>query len=995
MLPQLRRSVWSEISPVPCELVWTGPERKAWAEVSGKRGKRMAGPQHWGKVFDYAWFRLEIPAATGTVYLNWRDQGEATLYVHGEPYYGMDAAHRHAELPRGIKEAWVEGTCAQGAIWHPDAKGLDAEGSRWDGCSLMRRDDDAWHATIDFEVMLDLAKVMLTGARPARGNPFAAIGYQAPWEEANPLARIILEGLDQALNAFGTGGFPAMRRRLEFIMRELPAHATEVKAAVTGHCHIDLVWLWPERIGETKAVHSFATADYLMDRYPELRFGYSQPASYEAVETLAPGLFKRVKKRIKQGKWDAYGATQVESDTLLACGEALLRSFDLGQRWFEKHTGARSEICWLPDCFGFSACLPQLMSGYGVKYFFTTKQLWRTLEMFPYTSFVWRGLDGSEVIAHVTRNGYNNNAMPAELRQAADQHLQSAVHREFLYCAGYGDGGGGPTEHMCERMRRLQSLAGVPKASWDNVPAFFKRLNALKPELPVWNGEISIQYHRGIASTHGSLKHQFRAVEKALQAWEAVRCAFGGMPIPEEPWKRIVFAQFHDFIPGSSINDVYVESNEEHPKIATQAMQAAADELAKGAPGNEACLFNPTGYTIRVPVASDDSRAARVQELPPLSGSIRGAGLQDVSAVEASTRSLSNGLVTVAFNARGQLSRFDVHGHEVCLAEPAAAVSLHVDQPSIFPSWDIEASAFEMAVEPKKLAAVSRVAENSAVRGAVEFRHQLTSASSMVVRYVLEAGSPVLQIECDVDWQDGQHLLKLVFPTRYRGRMARFGAAFGSVQRPQIMAGLADEANWEVAGSRWAAVGDDGDHEGLFVVTEAKYGFSCRDGKLGVTLVRSPLVTGEVHEGHGGGVPKSNRRIVRPTPYADIGRHHIRLAVGRYDGGASREHFPTALAETLYAPVLAYKGRPMASPFTGLQGGESLHPAWARPVAKNRWHLRLHEVRGCAGRADLLLADGWVGRRAAMDGKSLAGARPLKAIDFAPYEIVTIELANR
>ncbi|MEI9999992.1 MAG: hypothetical protein WDO13_12960 [Verrucomicrobiota bacterium] len=202
---------------------------------------------------------------------------------------------------------------------------------------------------------------------------------------------------------------------------------------LTGHAHIDLVWLWPEKTGEYKARHTFATMSRLIDHYPEFVFGYSQTASYDAVKRSAPKLADQVKKRIAAGRWDPVGALEVESDTLMACGEALARSFRLGQEGFRRLQGRPSRVLWIPDVFGYCGSLPQIMRQSGVDYFFTTKLTWSNINRFPYSSFRWVGIDGSEVVVHVTQeNGYNQAVTAQELRTGAKAYRQSDVHDEFL-----------------------------------------------------------------------------------------------------------------------------------------------------------------------------------------------------------------------------------------------------------------------------------------------------------------------------------------------------------------------------------------------------------------------------------------------------------------------------------------------------------------------------------------------------------------------------------
>ncbi len=245
---------------------------------------------------------------------------------------------------------------------------------------------------------MDLAQEEHRKCCPLENLNLAGVGYQAPLENVSVLYRRLLRGLDDAVNALDRNGISAMREVLARTYSVLEGRPDLIRSVLTGHAHIDLVWLWPEHVGEYKAVHTFATANRTMERYPEFRFAYSQAASYAAVRKRSPELWDAVQRRVRDGVGEPQGALEVESDTLLACGEALARSFVVGQRRFEEMFGKRSTVLWLPDVFGYSGCLPQMAVERGVHHFFTTKLTWSNVNRFPYSSFRWRGIDGSTLL---------------------------------------------------------------------------------------------------------------------------------------------------------------------------------------------------------------------------------------------------------------------------------------------------------------------------------------------------------------------------------------------------------------------------------------------------------------------------------------------------------------------------------------------------------------------------------------------------------------------
>ena len=988
-MARLQELIWTKIAEVPVSFAGAGPEPTRWEAARKLSYKPVRLPFPWGKLFDQGWFKLEIPRvkAAGPVYLNWNDQGEGTAYLDGVPFYGFDVAHRYCALPEKTGTIYMESLCLQSAIWHPAATGLDPHGSKLSGASLVARNDAAWDAWHDFLVLFELAQEEYKTnypTNPPKLGGGSGVGYQQPVEVVTPLYRRLLRALDDAVNALDQGGLPAIQKALKEAYRQFEGQAERIRSVLTGHAHIDLVWLWPERSGEYKATHTFSTMNRMMDLYPEFVFGYSQPASYDAVEKISPRLMDQVKKRIARGKWEALGATEVESDTLMACGEALARSFLLGQKGFQRLQGKPSRVLWIPDVFGYCGSLPQIMRQTGVDYFFTTKLTWSNINRFPYSSFIWRGIDGSEVLVHVTQeNGYNQCVSMQELRLGARAYRQSDVHGEYLSPTGYGDGGGGVTEEMCERARRVKSLAGLPEAGWGRVDDFFDRLNEVREKLPAWQGELYLEYHRGVLTTHGDLKARFREGERALQVWEAARCAKGGGELDDQPWRRLVFAQFHDYIPGSSIWEVYEEGLAELAALRDHALEAAAKELGKG---QTPALFNP------LPVERIHLLADKAVRLAPLSGAPVATlpALEPVRPVEATAKKIESESVKATFDAKGRIASLAFGDNRVALSGPLAGLVIHPDYPHNFEAWEVDRAALSLGAAVESSAHAS-VVESGGLQGVVEFRRKLGTKSSVAVRYRLDAFQPVLHLEYDIDWHEEMSLLKVIFPTAYTGRMARFGAPFGSVQRGQ-QAGLPrDEAQFEGAGSRWAIVGDDGDIEGLGVITEAKYGFSCRDGELGVSLLRSPRVTGD-DPNHQRLFPPSLRRGGERVANSDQGRHVIRLALCFHSPQVRREFLAPTLADTLFTPPLAYHGPAASAGLLGIDGVESLIPCWAKPATDGqRWILRLHETMGRRGKVHIRLADGLKAYRTDLSEKSL-DAKPVRALQVTPYELISLRI---
>jgi len=984
---RLQSEIWRDFSVQEVFGTLPSPSSMSFAEAGRRPLRRIRTPSAWGRLFDQRWCHIRFPRKTDSgQWFHWKDQGEATLYVDGQPYFGFDVAHKFCLLPAGLKEVWVEANCVQSAIWHPDSRGLSAEGSLFEGAFLVRRDDASWAVFHDMKCLLDVALSLRQQENPALLPQVAPGCTQPAVDRHSPAFRRMLRLLDDAVDVIDNDGLTSARKFLAAAYAELRSDRPLMAAVLTGHAHIDLVWLWPERIGEIKAVHTFSTVNRLMEEYPEFRFAYSQPASYQAVERRVPQLYAKVLKRIRSGKWQATGAMYVESDTLIACGEALLRSFLVGQDAFTRIKGSPACLAWLPDVFGYSACLPQMMKLAGVGYFFTTKMTWNLVNRFPYSSFVWRGNDGSEVLAHVTQDcGYNSSVEAAEVKASSWGHQQGDIHPEYLLPTGYGDGGGGPTAEMCERARRLGSLPGMPAISWGQPEEFFARLVPLKSKLPVVKGECYLEGHRGTFTTHGEVKAAFRELERALQVSEAVSCVTLKNWDRTHPWQRMIFSQFHDYIPGSSVWDVYQEGVPEHQRLAGMEYQKVEKALKSQ---GEDSLLNPHAVEVHRWVNHPGSRKCVRVRLPALSGiSINAATIPTADAVEVTGGRVSNGLAEFRVDQNGWITHWILEGKPVALEGPAGQLVYYRDKPSRFEAWDLDRQTLGSGLVASEKASITPFREG-AHRAGLRVRRRIGERSIAEVLFYLEAGSPLLRVDVKLDWQDTYSLLKFLMPTRYLATNARHGIPYGSVLRPQVVSGTVSEAMWEVPFSRWLAVFDEGESEGLFAVTDAKYGATVRDGSVGISLVRSPKNVG--YDGMRIAWPPHLSRIKGPSEHTDIGGHSIRLAFGGYHGKLLRADHPASLADTLFTDPAAYRGKAFPSALESLKGGETLIPAWAMPIDEKSWLLRLHEVGGQRGSISIRAASGWEVSSCSATGQGQGSGKRAAGFEFQPYQIVSV-----
>jgi alpha-mannosidase len=426
----------------------------------------------------------------------------------------------------------------------------------------------------------------------------------------------------------------ALRARLAELSRRFPPLG---EVAMTGHAHIDLAWLWPYEETRRKLRRSFSTGLALMAQAPEFRFNQSSAHFYAQIEEDDPQLFAAIKARVASSQWEPTGGLWVEPDTNMPCGESLTRQILYGQRYFERVFGHKHRVCWLPDCFGFSPALPQLLRQGGIDSFVTTKVTWSETNKFPHDLFWWEGLDGSRVLAHTFDNpvnGYNGEARPGCVAPTWANFRAKARHPETLLAVGYGDGGGGPTQQWVDNERLMRELPALPRARWTRVDDFFARAHksaAAQSATPVWRGEIYLELHRATLTTQSGVKRRHRRAEAALIAAEAAASLAHliGAPAPEslEPhWRTLLKNQFHDILPGSSVREVYQDAEAELDGVIAagraeqaRALAAIAETLPKGALDDALVIVNPSLSARPLRLKLDDADFVAADEIiPPL-----------------------------------------------------------------------------------------------------------------------------------------------------------------------------------------------------------------------------------------------------------------------------------------------------------------------------------------------------------------------------------------
>jgi alpha-mannosidase len=953
--------LWSDTNPL---CVLGGPVNDTFLTLDAgmQQTLREVRPGEWfgqpGGGWQQRWFRIDVPAPgpdeTGRRYLHWDCNGETTAYLDGTAYAGLDIAHTYFRLPDRDCTLWLDCGTYQSCLWHP-GRPITRDGLRFLGAHTAVRNETAWKVFWDLDVLGQWMEFLLR--RDGLESIHKPQGVLPEIREVDPVLRRALYLLNRAHAAWELEGLDALAAAADGIYAEFPAEPWQMQATFTGHSHLDLVWLWPEEIGERKTVHTMANACRLMEDYPDFRFLWVPPISYDVVGQRDPGLLKRVREAMAAGRWEATGGAWVETDTLMMSGEALARALVLGQRAFEAVRGERSRVFWLPDSFGFSINLPQLMRLAGLDYFATMKLSWSPLTDFPHHTFHWRAPDGSSVITHNYLPFFTGD-FTGTLVNMAQAYRQSDVNRELLSYAGVGDGGGGTTIAAIEQMQRLENLACVPRTRWGSVEDWFERIAGLSDALPVYDGELYLEIHRGVHTSQAAFKDTFRALERALQAWEALRAVTGGDPVPDDPWKRLAFAQFHDILPGSSLRLAYEQLG---PELSQQAADIAAQtrhELEAWADvetdAQAITVFNPVPVDRQAVITLPDGQPVHLtlQALETLAVSPDAPRTENSSQWTVSERVLDNGVIRAEFDEQGRLAAVQDANGAWPLGGPCEFV-LHPDRAPSGEAWEIDQTSLSRIIDRADTMTLSVVSDGP-VRAILRGESPIGDNSRLRIDYILDRNADCLRIEAHVDWFENGRLLKFRVPGNLRAANAWYGAPYGVVARSQAPVSLREEAMWEVPATCWAAAPNDSGTDGMLMLFDRARGVSCRHGELGLSLLRAPRYP-NAEALHSGDVPDPN-----PDELGDHMHHVVRLALARFKGLAGDRGAPppAAQADALFAPLVTTPGRarrPAPPPFR-ISGLPSVAPSWVLPASGGGYIIRLVESGGCRGRIGITFA---------------------------------------
>ena len=864
---------FTEYATLKAEIAVTD-EPVPWSKRKSLKYRPVTEGERWGGIWQSAWLHL-----TGTVPKAWKGQpfalrlnlgGEALLFEDdGTPHWSFTDysvffenyrkdTYRFAKPAKGGEklDLWVEATSNHlfGAILQEEphaTRNTAPEGTVNPVITHLRValfNEELYHYRIEFENLRTLLA-----------------GYYQPTDYR---AKRLMAILNRACDAYREDPARAALARAE-LKPALQCKAADSALTVTavGHAHIDVGWLWPVRESIRKAARTYASQLLLMDRFPGYVFGGSQPQLYAFVKENYPALYQRIKKRVKEGRWECQGGMWVEADCNLTSGESLVRQFLHGKNFFMDEFGVDVRNLWIPDVFGYAATLPQIIKLCGCNSFVTQKISWNQINHFPFNSFRWKGIDGTEVVTHFPpENSYNSGMLADGLAKAQDNYNEAGVHNEFLCLYGIGDGGGGPKEDYVERAVLNQDLDGVPHVKMGRAQDFLDRLVAQQDALPVWSGELYLEMHRGTLTTQARTKRNNRKLEQRLALAEFILSSLPAKDYPREVldriWKKLLLNQFHDILPGSSIVRVYQVTEKEHTECLAEAAKLVANAgkklLKKDADAVTFVNTLSTDYTRPIELPADwakakvtldgkavptqvekDGRVFALATLPADSWTtLKRVAAKAAPAAKADAKLvLENDVVRYEFSQDGRVvSAKCAKTGAALLAGEGNVLNLYADFPTTYDAWDVEVWLQKEYIESAH-ATAKAVRESGAVRSALRFR--LAIGNSTIEQEVsLAPGSARLEFHTVVDWHEERKMLRVLFPTPVQTTEATYDIQYGYLKRPTHANTSWEAAKFECCGQRYVDLSDT--QNGVALLNDCKYGHRIQGSTIELGLLRSP-----------------------------------------------------------------------------------------------------------------------------------------------------------
>ncbi|NSW54292.1 MAG: alpha-mannosidase [Anaerolineae bacterium] len=1009
----ISQSVYRPLGPVALD-GFTTMEQLTPQQALQREFKPMPAGTPWGAKWEYGWFKstITLPAeAAGQRIVialynvfnpmewNWGDPAESVVWVNGRAAGALDFGHKEITLTHNAKpgdtfEILYE--CFGGNGMRNEGRGPVVYGRESvpepgpTQTIVPHLNFGIWREDV-FQLLIDFT--MLLNARDAMDqNALRVAQIDRALMDASHATDMELPEAEMLESA------KAGRALLKPVM-ECVNGSTAPVFYTFGHGHLDVEWLWNLAETERKMARTVSTQLSLMEEYPGYRFLQSQPHLMNMLKLRYPEIYERFKEAVKGGQMIVEGGMWVEADTNITGGESLIRQFIHGKRFMQDEFGVNSRIMWLPDVFGYSGAMPQIMAGCGIDGFMTAKIYWAYNggDPFPYNNFIWEGIDGSQVVAHLYNN-YGHFPLPNDLLDHWNNRRQRNDIDALVLPIGWGDGGGGSSRLHLEFAQRAENFEGLPKLKHASPVDFLDDLLTRAVVKDRYVGELYFQCHRGTYTSQAKTKKGNRKSEFALREAELWGSAahvlqgfdFGPQTLDAD-WKTVLLHQFHDALPGSSIQRVYEEVERDHAAVIKHAQALAlqaAGVLSGGSDG--ATAFNSLSWqrTALVPVPQGVHTSAPTQqvggqtlaevEIPACGWAALPQGEPAAPcpdcAVQADAHTLENEFLKVSFNDLGEMvSVFDKDSGREVLAGPANVLKMYKDVPSWFDAWDIDPMYVD---DPVALCAEANLSLEAAgpLVGVLRLERKLSDLSTLTQRISLRRGSRRVDFETTVEWHESHKLLKVAFPVNIHANEALHEIQFGYLSRPNHASRPYDADRFEVSNHKWSALLEA--NRGAAVLNDCKYGLNVVDNSINLTLLKSPLA---------------------PDMFADKGTQTFTYAFYPFNGSLAESGVVQA-AYDLNVPALVAPGMGGSGSLFRLDADniiiEAVKPAEAGGKQITlRLYEALHMATDCTLTTSLAVKSAAETDMLEQPRKDLAVADGSLQLHFRPFEIKTVVLS--
>lgn len=828
-----------------------------------------------------------------TLYFDFNIGGEALLRINNKPYHGLDDNHRLVKIREELKDEEELEILIEAGI---NRKNYEFQYRYWSKTDYQEHIFKRARVVIinkeieKYYFDLDLAVEICRHLKNQELKKHYLQIIKQSFREVNLIGdkKQLLHSIRKAARNLNNG------------IKNLVYHQSNLTCNLLGHAHIDIGYLWPVKETIRKASRTFSTTLHLMDEYQDYKFIQSQPLLYRFIKEFYPEIYQDIQNKIKEGQWEVEGAMWVEPDCNLPSGESLIRQILYGKQFIKDEFDKDSKIAWLPDTFGFTWTLPQILAGCGIKYFVTQKINWSRTNEFPYSLFKWKGPDGSEVLSLIS-GSYNGHLSTKEINERYKQFKQKELSNDYLHLYGYGDGGGGVTRRMLERVKRLNTFNKNVVFRTNFVSDMFDKIDSeiKDEELPVWDDELYLEAHRGTYTSHALLKKLNRRCERELRDAEfylsitkADRQEY--LDSLKEAWLKVLTNQFHDILPGSSIKRVFtdavveykealevasfiknkalktilpicvndIKENDEFNVICSNTLSWQRNDIAKIDIGKKRGKYNYTvvdgkGETIPCQVSNrDSSRDLMFSVNLPSMGfkqyTVKRESVQTLTAESFQfNNEIENNYFVLDFNSNGELTGIydKINKRQILTGDrPANVLQVFEDRPTEYDAWEIENPDGLKRYDNFQLEKIELV-ENGDVCQVVRVIRGWNN-STVKQNIITYQNIPRIDFETEVEWYEDRKLLKVAFPVDIRSREATYDIAYGTIKRPTHENTSWEQAKFEVPGHMWCDLSEYG--YGVSLLNDCKYGYDIKDNVIRLTLLKSPI---------------------NPNPEADRGKH--------------------------------------------------------------------------------------------------------------------------